>query len=159
MNGEGTETLKTSEDARDWQDAVKQLLSQEIEQRAANWVQDAGPFMETVHSSIDMFRSNPDLIPGSKQFDRNLADSFARMMKPYEVRIDGKLHGYSIPVQPIIDDLRSRTSKPKQAPAQKAGAPRSDPPQKGLRSKAPTSGEKEDFSTLFGTIGLPHLKI
>ena len=34
-----------------------------------------------------------------------------------------------------------------------------EPPQAGIVSKAGNSTEKEDFSTLFGTIGLPNLTI
>lgn len=157
MTGEGTERLKDSNDAREWQEAVKDLLQQEIEGRAVGWMEDAGQFMSTIHSSIDLFKNNPDLIPGTKGFNRRLADEFARMAKPYEVRIDGKLHGYNIPVQPIIDDMRSRIGKP--AARTQAPKPKADPPQRGVRSRAPSNSEPEDFSVLFGTIGLPHLKI
>lgn len=162
MTGEGMETLKSTDDARDWQEATKQVLVSEIENRAGVWMQDATGFMETLHASVDLFRNNPDLIPGTQGFDRQLADKFAQMAKAYEVRIDGKLHGYSVPVQPLIDSLRqdlAATRKPSQekpAPAQRG---RPEAPQAAIRSKAPSSSEAEDFSTLFGTIGLPHLKI
>jgi len=157
--GEGMETLKDTNDAREWQDAIKEILVQEIDSRAGTWMQDAVGFMETIHSSVDLFKNNHDLIPGTKGFNKKLADDFATMMQPYEVRIEGKLHGYSIPVQPIIDQLRK--SAPKAAPPAAAAPKAQKPsgPQRGISSKAPTSGEAEDFSTLFGTIGLPHLKI
>ena len=90
------------------------------------------------------------------------------MMAPYEVRVDGKLQGYSIPVQPIIDNLR-KTAAAVPAPSKTAAAappaaarptpPPPEPPQAGIASKAGSSSEKEDFSTLFGTIGLPNLQI
>jgi len=157
--GEGMETLKDTNDAREWQDAIKEILVQEIEGKASVWMQDAVGFMETIHSSVDLFKNNTDLIPGTKGFNKKLADDFATMMQPYEVRIEGKLHGYSIPVQPIIDNLRKSAAKVPQAAAAAPKAQKSAPPQRGIASKAPTSGEQEDFSTLFGTIGLPHLKI
>jgi hypothetical protein len=158
LQGEGMETLRDSNDAREWQEAIRELLTQEIEGRAATWMQDAGGFMETIHASVDLFRNNPDLIPGTKGFDRDLADRFTSMAQAYEVRIDGRLHGYSVPVQPIIDSLRKQ-SAPKPAAAPAASKKQASPPQKGISSKAPTSGEQEDFSTLFGTIGLPQLRI
>ena len=37
--------------------------------------------------------------------------------------------------------------------------PAPEPPQAGIPSKAGSGAEKEDFSTLFGTIGLPNLQI
>ena len=128
----------------------------------------AKDYLETIHASIDLFKTNKDLIPGTPGFDRELADSFATMAKPYEVRVDGKLHGYSIPVQPIVESLRaqlttSRSATPAAPPVAAPAGPRPsaavEPPQAGIPSKAGSSSEKEDFSTLFGTIGLPNLQI
>lgn len=162
------ETLKNTEDAKEWQEAVKSLLVQEIKSKAEVKVEAAKPFIDTIHASIDLFKNNPDLIPGTRGFDRKLADAFATMVKPYEIRDekDSKLVGYSIPVQPIIDQLRAQqkaATPPAPAPAAPAtpatlGKP-ADPPQAGIVSKAGNSTEKEDFSTLFGTIGLPNLQI
>ena len=165
---EGTETLRNSEDAKEWQEAVKSILIEEIRETATAKMEESAAYMQTVHSSIDLFKNNPDLIPGTKGFNRTLADSFANMMAPYEVRADGKLQGYSIPVQPIIDNLR-KTAAAVPAPSKTAAAappaaarptpPPPEPPQAGIASKAGSSSEKEDFSTLFGTIGLPNLQI
>jgi hypothetical protein len=84
------------------------------------------------------------------------------MAKPYELRVDGKLHGYTIDVQPLIAQLRTQLqSEAKAAPAAAAPAkpakPKADAPQAGIRSKAGSGAETEDFSTLFGTLGLPDL--
>ena len=161
---EGNETLKNSEDAKEWQEAVKSLLIAEIREQATTKMEESADFLQTIHSSIDLFKNNPDLIPGTKGFNRQLADSFANMMAPYEVRVDGKLQGYSIPVQPIIENLRKTAAAvpaPAAAPpaAAPAPSPKAEPPQAGIPSKAGSSSEKEDFSTLFGTIGLPNLQI
>lgn len=161
---EGTERLKDAADAKEWQEAVKSILVQDIRERATVKMEESADFLQTVHASIDLFKNNPDLIPGTKGFNRKLADSFASMMAPYEVRVDGKLQGYSIPVQPIIENLRKTAAAvPAPAAAPPAAAPvRSaapEPPQAGIASKAGSSSEKEDFSTLFGTIGLPNLQI
>lgn len=160
------ERLRSSEDAREWQEAVKSVLTQEIESRAQQSMGEARQYLETVHGAIDLFKSNRDLIPGTKEFDRGLADAFAEMAKPYEMRVDGKLQGYTIPVQPLIDSLRKQragTKPPAAAPTQQRAAPKQpppEPPQAGLESKAGSKSQgQEDFSTLFGTIGLPHLKI
>ena len=165
---EGMETLKNSEDAREWQEAVKSLLVAEIREQATTKMEDASDFMQTVHASIDLFKNNPDLIPGTKNFDRKLADQFAGMMEPYEVRVEGKLQGYSIPVQPIIEKLRANLKAAAPAPPVAGAAPPAaapsprpapEPPQAGIQSKASSGAEREDFSTLFGTIGLPNLQI
>lgn len=165
---EGMEVLRTSEDAKEWQEAVRGLLVQEIRENAQVKFDEARDFMETIHASIDLFKNNKDLIPGTKTFDRELADTFAKMVTPYEVRVDGKLQGYSIPVQPIIDSLRQQIvtrrqtapNPPPAAPAPPASRQRqAEPPQAGIQSKAASTTEKEDFSTLFGTIGLPNLQI
>ena len=168
---EGEETLRDSSDAKEWQEAVRSILVQEIEEQARQKLEEQGGYLQTLHASIDLFKNNPDLIPGTKTFNRALADEFAKLAEPYEVRNDGKLQGYSIPVQPIIEALRSKMTVasttveeaglPATATPPGAGTspPAADPPQAGIPSKAGNSSEKEDFSTLFGTIGLPNLQI
>lgn len=166
------ETLRNTDDAKEWQEAVRSLLVQEIRAGAESKIEESRSFLDTVHASIDLFKNNPDLIPGTKGFNRELADRFAAMVKPYEVRDDDekKLLGYSIPVQPIIEGLRSQlqasntpAAAPPSQPATPAAAPSAppsvEPPQAGITSKAGSSSEREDFSTLFGTIGLPNLQI
>jgi hypothetical protein len=165
------ETLRDAADAREWQDAVKTLLTEEVRERATKSMEENEGILNTVHASIELFTNNRDLVPGTRQFDRALADRFGAMAKPYELRVEGKLHGYTIPVQPLIDSLRAqlvaeRTSAPPAAgspaaaaPARQAAKP-ADAPQAGIGSKAGAASDgAEDFSTLFGTIGLPNLRI
>lgn len=173
IGAEGMERLKDSNDAKEWQEAVRSLLVQEIRDEAQKKLDESRTYLETLHASIDLFKNNPDLIPGTRTFNKPLADKFAELAKPYEVRQDGKLQGYSVPVQPIIEALRSQFAQesatvdnagsPVPASPPPAGAaavpPTPEPPQAGIPSKAGASSEREDFSTLFGTIGLPHLQI
>lgn len=167
IGGEGEETLRDTADAREWQEAVKTILVDEVKARAVKSLEDNREFLDTIHASIEIFQNNADLVPGTKDFDVELANKFAALMKPYELRVDEKLQGYSIPVQPIINQLRaditaSRKAAPPAAaapaPAKKAAAP-ADPPQAGIQSKAGNSSETDDFSALFGTLGLPNLRI
>lgn len=159
MTKEGMEVLRDSADAKEWQEAVRHVLAEQIREDAQQRMQGATGFLETMHEAVALFQNNPDLIPGTKGFNRDLADRFAAMAQPYEVRVDGKLQGYSIPVQPIIDNLRKQSQPPAAAAATPAPTPQPDPPQAGIASKAGSSTEKEDFSTLFGTIGLPNMVI
>jgi hypothetical protein len=167
---EGMETLRDTNDAREWQDAVKSILVDEVRDRAGRMLEENRDFLSTVHQSIELFQNNADLIPGTKDFDVDLANRFATFAKPYELRVDGKLQGYSVPVQPLIDQLREQVvaERAKATPAAAstpaaggAAAPAkpAEPPQAGVQSKAGSSSEVEDFSTLFGTIGLPNLQI
>ena len=164
------ETLKDSQDAKEWQETVRELLIQEVDDGARKLADSASAQIQMLHASIDLFKNNSDLIPGTRTFNKQLADEFAKIAEPYEVRQDGKLRGYSIPVQPIIDGLRAKMTtsatvqEPNQSSASKppgAGVnpPAADPPQAGIPSKAGASSEREDFSALFGTIGLPNLQI
>jgi hypothetical protein len=174
---DGYETIRDTADAREWQEAVKGLLVEEVRGRASRQMDESTGYLQTLHASIELFQKNADLVPGTKGFDRDLADRFATLAKPYELRgDDGKLNGYSIPVQPIIDQLRTqlhteRASRPAApaaaspvgtgaaAPAAAPAAPAAEPPQAGIASKAGSTSETEDFSTLFGTIGLPNFTI
>lgn len=189
LRGEGMETIRDTEDAREWQDAVKHILVDEVKGRVEKELADSGDFLTTVHQSIELFQNNADLVPGTATFDVELANRFAQFAEPYELRVEGKLQGYSIPVQPLIERLRAalsaeRTAKgsapaaagtPAAPAAGATGAPAStappggsptatppsapEPPQAGIPSKAGNSESSEDFSTLFGTIGLPDLQI
>lgn len=163
---EGTEKLKDTDDAKEWQDAVKSILIEEVREKARQGLDGKAEFMATVHQSIELFQNNVDLIPGTRGFNKELAERFAVMAAPYELRVEGKLQGYSIPVQPLIDTIRTQLKA--EAPA--AAAPAADtpaaapatpaePPQAGIPSKAGSGDQSEDFSTLFGTIGLPNLRI
>lgn len=156
------ETLRDAQDAQQWQEAVKSLLAEEVQERARQAMDENKDIIGTVHASIELFTQNKDLVPGTKQFDRALADRFAAVAKPYELRVDGRLHGYTIPVQPLIDQLRTqltaeRKAKPAAAPAAAAPAKASpkpkDGPQRGIRSKAGSGSEGEDYAALFGTLG------
>jgi len=155
---------------------VKSLLVAEVQDKASRAMEEQRDFLATVHSSIELFQNNLDLLPGTKGFDVELANRFAALAKPYELRVDGKLQGYSIPVQPIINQLREqiveqRKAAPPPAPTAAstqardtatgrfAGQQQADPPQAGIPSKAGSGDSSEDFSALFGTIGLPNLRI
>ena len=165
------ETLRDANDAREWQEAVKVLLTEEVRERTTKALEENKGILDTVHQSIELFTNNKDLVPGTRQFDRQLADRFAAMVKPYELRVEGKLHGYTIPVQPLIDSLRAslvaeRATAAPPAPAAPAAAPGApaakpaEPPQASIPSKAGAAGgEADDFSVLFGTLGLPNLRI
>lgn len=181
--GEGFETLKDSEDAKEWQEAVKMQLVREVNSRATKKMESTAGIMQTLHSSIELFQNNHDLIPGTVKFDRTLADRVTTLLEPYEVRADGKLQGYSIPTQPLINQVRTQIAAEKAAavaaatpapPAasQAAGAPAAaatgaaaaeaaaaaEPPQAGIQSKAGNGEQPEDFSTLFGTLGVQGLR-
>lgn len=165
LTGPGTEKLRDSADAKEWQDAVKQILVSEAASRVERQREELSTVYATVHSSIDMFRNNLDLIPGTKQFDKELADAFAKAASDYELRSDGKLVGYSVPVQPIINAIRSQlaasrggaaataaaaaAAQPSAAQQRAAEQPRTatgqfDGPQAGLSSKAGQSSAGED---------------
>ena len=173
LKGEGTEILRDSSDARDWQEAVKDILSDEIKARAETSAESDREVMQTLHSSIDLFKNNSDLVPGTKQFDRELADKLMEVAAPYVLRAEGRLMGFSIPMQPLIDQLRTQlTATRSAAAAAAAAAPPVAPavkqapqeaaqsaPQAGISSKAGSSAEADDFSTLFGTLGMPSFRV
>lgn len=184
-SGEGMETLRDAADAKEWQEAVKTILVKEVQSRAEKAVAENQDYLTTIHSSIELFQKNHDLIPGTASFDTELATRFTELVEPYELRSeDGKLQGYTVAVQPLVERVRAQLTAERQkaastAPAAPAGTPTpqqqraaeqarndagqfTDPnaaPQAGIPSKAGNSSTTEDFSALFGTIGLPDLRI
>lgn len=184
-NPEQMEVLRDSQDAKDWQDAVKDALGKEVRDRVSRGRDDTRGMMDTLTQSVSLFQNNPDLIPGTTTFDAELAERFVELAAPYQLEIEGKLVGYNIPVQGMLSSLRtqlqaSRAAAAAAKPAALAPAAQSaqqrraaeqartqqgqfqgDKPQAGIESKAGNSGEGagEDFSALFGTIGLPNFRI
>ena len=167
-SGREMETLRSSEDAADWQEALKAILVSEMNERVRQRVESVAGAQQTLIDSAELFRNNKDLVPGTKQFDKELADGFIRVARPYMVRENGKLQGFSIPVQPLIDSIRSdlvrqRAAAPKAPaappPAPKAPAAPPPAPQAGIQSKAgASSSAPEDYSVLFGTLGMPDFR-
>ena len=182
--GEGMERLRDSNDARDWQDAIKMQLAREVKDRVSRKADDAQPMLATLHAAVELFQKNSDLVPNTRQFDKELADKFVQDAKPYEILRDGKIIGYSVPVQPMVDSIRAglkavrALQTPATPPAAAGQTPQQlraaeqaraatgqftnpgDSPQAGILGKAGNSSDsEEDFSTLFGTIGLPNFRI
>lgn len=178
---EGDQIIRDVEDAKGWQDAVRSLLVAEVKGKAAEAMDaDGSTQLQTVHASIKMFQDNADLVPKTKTFDADLANRVTSTAKPYEIRNEaGKLLGYSIPLQGIIDQTREALKVERAAAATAAApaaaataaapaagqaatgaaAPAGEPPQAGITSKAGSSTESEDYSTLFGTLGLSNFTI
>lgn len=166
LTGEGTEVLRDSADARDWQEGVKSILVSEVQARTEAKKDEVRDVFDTVHASIDLFRNNPDLIPGTKQFDPEFAEQAVAMLKDYELRANEKLIGYSVPVQPILNQLREQLTKSRAAadsPGPTAAAapsaqqqraadqPRTErgqwAPQAGVPSKAGNSADIDDTAS------------
>jgi hypothetical protein len=163
LNGAEDEVLRTTEDAREWQEAAKHVLVAEIRDRASKQLDENRSYLDTVHAAIELFQNNHDLVPHTKEFDVELANRLTQLVEPYEIRVEGKLQGYSIAVQPIINQLRTQLAAERAAapsttaasptPPAAAPTPPAEPPQAGITSKAGGGGDSaEDFSTLFGTI-------
>jgi hypothetical protein len=172
---EGMERIKDEADAKSWQDAIRGQLGNEVRSRVSRAADETRTVMTNIHAAIALFENNPDIIPKSKTFDKELADKFANMVEPYEFRVDGKLNGYTVPVQGFLTQLRKDLAAQRAAAAtaatppaptaqqQRAAVqPRNDQqqfttpppgPQGGIQSKAGTSSDEgEDFSVLFGTL-------
>lgn len=153
---DGMETLKDSTDAKEWQEAAKGLLQQQLRTRTEERVAENAGGMRLLHASIDLFRNNKDLIPGTKGFNKALAEQFTVAAKPYENRDEsGKMLGYTIPVQPMIDQMRAALKAQQSAPP--VTPPPAEPPppapQAGLSSKAGGTGDgtTDEVDSLLGT--------
>lgn len=155
--------FSTAAEVREWQEAVQTVIRRELEQRISHLAEEDAEVINVVYSSIELFKNNHDLIPNSKGFNRQLADNVARLLKPYELRMDGKLTGYSIDPQGIIDQARGQLSQQPAAPApaKKAPAKKAAPrPQAGVRSKAGASGgQEEDYTPMWNALGIDHVPI
>lgn len=154
--------LRTAQEVEQWQGAVRTILKRELDAAVQQHRQDSNEVLDVVHGTIQMFQANPDLVPGTKGYNKALASEFLRIAEPYALRMNGKLTGYSIPVQGLIDRVRAQvTAAAPAAPAApaKPAAPVSKP-QAGIPSKAGASGEgAEDYSPMWAALGIKNMPI
>lgn len=176
--GEETTRLKDSGEAKEYQEATKSLIEREIKAKVDAKMQDAKPMASVLQDSVLMFQNNPDLIPNTKQYDKELADAVVEAGKSYELRVKDKLYGYQVPMQPIINQLRSLLEKQRgasgvtAAQAREAAAARAaqqtrnnhgqfqggDGPQAGIASKAGLSGvggSDDNYDQFWSGVGMP----
>lgn len=161
---DGTVTFRTPEEVEQWQGAVRTILTRELEQAVIQRRQESDEILDVVHNSIQMFQANPDLVPGSKSYNKALASEFVRIAEPYALRMNGKLTGYSIPVQGLIDRVRAQvkaaSAAPAAAPAKKAAAAPAAKPQAGIPSKAGAGGgQGEDYAPMWKALGIDSVPI
>lgn len=151
-----TERILDSAMARDYQEAMQKIFDREVEDVVNQRQQEVEPQLALLQRTYVMFQKNPDIVPGSKTFDKELADRFAKVAGSYTYKQNGKALGYSIDVQPLIDNIRDtlqaeRKSKPDRSETQRQAVlnqPRQpngqfDSPQQGLLSKPGRVGTGE----------------
>lgn len=157
-------SFRTSQEIADYQEAVKVILQRELEAAVEAKRQESAEVLDVIHSSIELFRDNPDIVPGGKSYNREVATQFMRLARPYALKINGKTVGFSIPVQGLVDQVRAQvkaagTTPPAATPPAKKAAPGAKP-QAGIESKAGNSGEgEEDFSPMWKALGIDNVPI
>ena len=153
-------TFRTSAEVADYQEAVKTILQRELEQSVEQRRTESNEVLDVVHASIELFQNNPDIVPGSKGYNKQLASEFVKIAEPYALKLNGKLTGYSIPVQGLLDQVRARVKAAPAgaAPAKKAVAKKAAPgarPQAGIQSRAGASGDSaEDYTPMWKALGI-----
>lgn len=174
--GEPDKKLRDTQEARDWQEATAQLLKEEADALVKDRQAEIAPIMGVIQDSVMLFQNNPDLVPRTQQYDKELADRVMEIGKSYEYRVGGKLLGYHTNMQPIINSIRADLAKSRGASGERSNQARTeqqrqqaaaqartesgqfavDGPQAGITSKAGMSGEEgEDYSAFISALGLP----
>ena len=174
LHGEGNTKLLTSDDAARYQRDLVGLVEAEVRDKIKVMRQDSQPMRTVIAESFLMFENNPDLIPGTKDFDPELAALVVEQLKSYELKTPKGVIGYQdVNVQPLINSIRATLAKgrgasgataaARQAAARAAAAaqPREEDgkfsaPQGGVLSKANMSGgdDSEDFSAFWSASGV-----
>lgn len=180
FKGDGsTITLRDSEEAKNWQEAVQQLIDEEVTSVMNSKMDDVRPMMTVIQDSIQVLQNNTDLIPGSSNYNQDLHDRFVALAKDYELRVNGKLFGYQVNVQPLINSLRADIARTQGVSSEQQAQARRDAqqrlaqeqprnqagqfeaPQAGIASKAGLVGGsgEDDYSVFWNAVGRPNLSI
>jgi len=168
LKKEGMELIRDSADAAEWQEAAKQTIEAEVASRVADKQLSVKPMMSVLQESVLLFQNNQDLVPNTKEFDKELADRFTDFAESYELRINGKLYGYEGNVQPLINKIRTQLAtergatgvKSQQRQEQAAAQSRAedgkfDAPQAGIPVKSGSSGEAgENMDDFWRGVGI-----
>ncbi|QKY80407.1 hypothetical protein SEA_PABST_49 [Microbacterium phage Pabst] len=166
--------LRTRADAAEYLQDLNGIVQKEINGITAERRDAARPIATVIQESFLLFENNPDLIPGTKGYDHELASRFAEIASTYEVKINGKVIGYQdINVQPLINSLRKDLEKQRGANGVTAAQQRAEQqrqaaaaqerntagqfqgPQGGVLSKSGNQGDAaEDFSAFWSASGV-----
>lgn len=167
-------TLRDSGEAREWQEAVTQLLEKEVQSVVTSKMDAVRPITAVIQNSIQMLEQNPDMVPNTSTYDQELVNRFKDATKAYEVRVNGGLYGYEVEVQPMINFLREQLKKeraaapaaaatpPAPAPAAAGGAPATPAPERapqvGIASTTAGAGtdDGDDWGTFWSAANLPN---
>jgi hypothetical protein len=175
IQGQPDILLRDSSEARDWQEATKQLMEKEVDRFVQQRQRDVAPVMSVVQDSVMLFQNNPDLIPGGNQFDRELATRVMEIGQNYIYKVGDRVIGFHANMQPIINAVRADLAKSRAGA--NGGAARSDQqrqnaanqprtesgqfttdagPQAGIQSKTGMVGdESDDYSVFLNAMGMP----
>ena len=150
--------------AKEWQETVEKIIQRDIEDNVKQRSEEIRPMMSIIQESVLLFQNNPDITPGSSSFNHELASRFAKMVAPYEVKMNnGRRIGYAVNVQPLLNDLREsmKANTPAAPKKDVSQQPRAEDgkftgPQPGLLSSAvqQSDGEEEDFSAFWKATGI-----
>lgn len=166
---EDKDLMTDSAKAAEYKRALQSLVEAEIKDDVAKREKDVMPMMSVLQESALMFQNNPDLIPNTDKFDQQLAERVARVGKSYELVVNGKVTGYQVNMQPIINELREQLTKERaetgivtqqqSAQAARAAEQARDEagkfrgPQAGITSKSNASGGANDEDNMDGFWG------
>jgi hypothetical protein len=170
VNGqEGVMRLNNAAEAEAWLGAVKQILGRQVNARTEALLQDARPILSTLQGANNLFKNNPDLVPGTKEYNPELAKQVYALTKTYIHKVDDKAIGFRVDIQPVVDAVREQLKTAAPAPtarqeqaAQQARTPTGqfDAPQAGIPSQAGISGDpEEDYDPFWKAVGRPGMTI
>jgi hypothetical protein len=165
-------TLRDSSEAKAYQESLAKLVKAEIDDVVKQKTDQIRPLMSVTQESALLLQSNPDLIPDTDKYDPELAALVYEVGKSYELKVNDKVIGFQVPMQPIINKLRGDLEKSRgvdgvvqqqmSAQQQRAAEQAREQdgkfagPQGGILSKQNASGEggEDEYSTFWSSVGM-----
>jgi len=177
--------ITDSTQARQYIEDASKLIERGVDDLVGQKNQELKPLRSVIQESFLLFSNNPDIVEGSKTFDKELATRFASMASAFAFIHNGQTIGYQGNVQPMLNELRAnlakergasgeRVSQEQRAEAQRqvaAGqartpggqfqAPQGQQPQAGIPSTqgfTPADGDAEEYGAFWQASGVNHLR-
>lgn len=174
--------IRDGQQARDYIEGASKLIERGVEDLVGTKNRELQPLRSVIQESFLLFQNNPDIVEGSKTFDKELATRFASMAQSFAFIHNGQTIGYQGNVQPMLNELRTNLAKERGASGERVNAAQraeqqrqvaaqqqrqpngqfqGQQPQAGIPSTQGMSadkGEDDDYGAFWQASGAAHLR-
>lgn len=141
--------IRDEESAVAWQREHQQLLEQTFQELREDYMREHSTERVAVNNALELFSANPDLIPGTTDFNKDLAEGVMKYASKFIVKDEnGRAIGFTVSVNNLISYARQELQKRASTSAAPAPVVPEDPPQVGVGTRQGATSASDDAAEL-----------